>query len=384
MQEIIALPFKGDPSLMRPASKDFRCHESLERHFVAAAADADDDDVAHDHYAYDVSGSGQVVMFQCTLPETNKFLTFSCQEPSCGVLMEDEPAATKEEDGAMDPFFFDTGYTLAGKTGFQVWPGSRLVVEAMTFVDASNNHDSPRLRTWQERMANGAKVLELGSGVGVVGASLASFGAHVLLSDLQTLVQNSTQPNLQRNANNKNQQSFRANYDDTEIVLSSPPRPSWLPSNAVRIGKGWAASTAVDWTIPLPEQVQHIRASKASTTNSADSSSSSENILGQIEVVIASDCVWLVSMMEPLFDTVQYVFQHNPNAKLLLSFQRRDGSTTTPESSDSSESSMFTTVDKILTAIQHDRKWSVQCLAWRYVNQTDQNEIFLFEVSPNH
>jgi predicted nicotinamide N-methyase len=350
------LPFQGEPSQLRPASEGFHCHETL---LLQKQADDNDDDEWDDGEII-MNTIGQVVMFQCTLPEKGKFLTFQCLEPSCGVLMEQEESAAteKEEDGAMDPFFFDPGYTLAGKTGFQVWPGSRLLVEALTFP---RNHekplllplvplvplvpsDFPPLRNWQQRLAKGARVLELGSGVGVVGASLAAAGAHVLLTDLKTLVQHSTQPNLERNAS---------------TTTSTAPPPAWLPSNAVPIGSGWAASTAVDWTIPLDEQLEDA-----------------ERVMENVEVIIASDCVWLVNMMEPLFETVDCVFRRNPNAKLLLSFQRRDPKDT------STSSSMFTTVDRVLTTMMEQRKWSVHCLAWRPIHQSDPKEVFLFEATP--
>jgi hypothetical protein len=345
------LPFQGEPSQLRPVSEGFHCHETLQ-----LKKEADDNDDEWDD-------GGKVVIFHCTLPEKGKFLTFQCLEPSCGVLLEQEESAAGEEEdnGAVDPFFFDPGYTLAGKTGFQVWPGSRLLVEALTFP---RNHekplpllvvppsDSPPLRNWQQRLAKGARVLELGSGVGVVGASLAAVGAHVLLTDLKTLVQHSTQPNLERNAS-----------------TSAFPPPPWLPTNAVPIGSGWAASTAVDWTIPLDEQLEDA-----------------ERVMENVEVIIASDCVWLVNMMEPLFETVDSVFRRNPNAKLLLSFQRRDphdtGGSTGTTSTSSTSSSIFTTVDRVLTTMMEQRKWSVQCLAWRPIHQSDPEEVFLFEATP--
>jgi hypothetical protein len=129
----MSFPFPGDPSLLRPASKDFRCYEILQ---VQAShkidyLDRDDNDESF--------SCGQKVMFNCSLPQENESLVFSCLEPSCGVLMENESAAEMEEDGQMDPFFFDQGYTLAGKTGFQVCSGSRLLVESLIFCDKKND-----------------------------------------------------------------------------------------------------------------------------------------------------------------------------------------------------------------------------------------------------
>ncbi len=328
--DMTTAPFKGELSRYRPPPESFRCDEFLEtRH--STSSDSEDDEFI----------SCQAVMFRCTLPDSDGALTFKCLEPSCGVLVETETAAQKEETGEVDPFFFDIGYTLAGKTGFQVWPGSRLMVEALTFPDSVN--DCPRLIEWQEKISSGARVLELGSGVGVVGASLAHYGAQVLLTDLKTLMQNSTHPNLKRNTN-------------PDIMTELEP-PSWLPQNAVKIGRGWAASTAVDWNIHLKEQIENF-----------------ESVVENLDAIIASDCVWLLKMMDPLFETINCVFERNRRAKFLLSFQRRD----TKEGNDSAN---FTTVDRVLTTMQR-RGWTVDCLAWRQINKTDPNEVFLFEASP--
>jgi len=325
-----SLPFKGEQSRHRPPPESFRCDEFLETRHYTSSDNEDEENI-----------SGQAVMFRCSLPDSDETLTFKCLEPSCGVLIEKETAAQKEETGEVDPFFFDSGYTLAGKTGFQVWPGSRLMVEAITFPNPIN--DCPKLIEWQKKISSGARVLELGSGVGVVGASFAHYGAQVLLTDLKTLVQNSTQPNLKRNA-----------YPETFSELEPP---SWLPHDAVRIGKGWAASTAVDWNIHLKEQIDNF-----------------ETVVKNLDAIIASDCVWLLKMMEPLFETINCVFERSRHAKLLLSFQRRD-------TKEGNNSVNFTTVDRVLITMQR-RGWAVDCLAWRQINKADPNEVFLFEIAP--
>jgi len=113
----------ADPSKFRPSPPEFRCGEELEE------------------------GGGFIgrsgVSFFCTLPKikdsdgnddgdddktsNDRQLTFSCRDRSSGVLEIMESAVTNDEfeatqnSTAVDPFFFDTGYTLAGRTGFQVW-----------------------------------------------------------------------------------------------------------------------------------------------------------------------------------------------------------------------------------------------------------------------
>lgn len=98
-----------DPSKFRPSPKEFQCGEELEECVIGRSG----------------------VSFFCTLPKSKhgdgSRLTFSCRDRSSGVLESEESAITNDEfeatqnATAVDPFFFDAGYTLAGRTGFQVW-----------------------------------------------------------------------------------------------------------------------------------------------------------------------------------------------------------------------------------------------------------------------
>lgn len=173
-----------DPSKFRSPPPGFKCGEELEE------------------------GDGSIgrsgVSFYCILPENKESndnrdiqrtihqrrLTFSCRDRSVGVLESQESAITKDEYDATenstagDPFFFDAGYTLAGRTGFQVWSGTRLMIESLLFPLPD---DSDRLAAIQKEMnsADGRNILELGAGVGVVGTTLAAAtGCRILLTDL--------------------------------------------------------------------------------------------------------------------------------------------------------------------------------------------------------
>ena len=102
-------------SKFRPSPKEFQCGEELEEGVIGKSG----------------------VSFFCTLPKSDmkddgetldaSRLTFSCRDRSSGVLESEESAITNDEfeatqnATAVDPFFFDPGYTLAGRTGFQVW-----------------------------------------------------------------------------------------------------------------------------------------------------------------------------------------------------------------------------------------------------------------------
>jgi predicted nicotinamide N-methyase len=280
------------------------------------------------------------VVFCSTTP--NHRLEFSCRGRSVGVLNDQELGVSNEEleeaTATVDPFFFDKGYTLAGRTGFQIWAGARIVVESLIWP---LDQDPPRLVYWQQRLQETApcRIIELGSGVGLLGASLAAQGGEVLATDLPTLVENAIYPNQQRNKNK----------------APSSPCPEWLASSrTVPIGNGWLGSTALDWTKPVQEQLSALQRHN-------------------LDLIVASDCVWLVSMLDALLDTVASLFHFSPNATFLMSFQRRDLR---------QESALFTTVDAILDAVRH-RGWELDCLSWKYVKvdgDEQMKEVFLFEI----
>lgn len=319
----------------RPPTKGFQCREDIEE---------------EDHL--------KSIIFKCNLPHQHQqhILEFNCREPSCGALEgEEEGAVLSEDDYAVDPNFFDEGYSMAGSTGFKVWTGSRLLIEALTWPQDT---DCERLKEIQECVENddGTRVIELGAGVGVVGTYLAAVGSHVLLTDLTTLVENAIEINLERN---KRVLSNTSADDDNDKLC-----PSWL-INGQRIGKGWADATPLDWTKSITEQLTDEQAST-------------------VDFIIASDVVFLASMMKSLFDTVEALFQASKGNKpsLILSFQKRDAK-------DGTDSIAFTTVDGVLAAVK-ERGWTIECLAWRTVAvrkedetglvKDDTSEVFVFEI----
>ena len=323
----------------RPPTKGFQCREDIEE---------------EDHL--------KSVIFKCNLPHYHQqqhILEFNCREPSCGALEgEEEGAVLSEDDYTVDPNFFDEGYSMAGSTGFKVWTGSRLLIEALTW---SQDTDCDRLKEIQEcvmKNDDGTRLIELGAGVGVVGTYLAAVGSHVLLTDLTTLVENAIEINLERNK--RVLLSNNTSVDDENDKLC----PSWLV-NGQRIGKGWADATPLDWTKSIREQLTDEQAST-------------------IDFIIASDVVFLASMMKSLFDTVEGLFQTSKDNKpsLILSFQKRDAK-------DGTDSIAFTTVDGVIAAVK-ERGWTIECLAWRTVAvrkedetgsvKDDTSEVFVFEI----
>ncbi len=298
--------------------------------------------------------------FQITLPlddscpessAPGRCLKFYCRDRSAGVLLPSEPAApAASQDGRVDPFFFEKGFDLEAMTGFQVWPGSRLMIETFTCKASYTGSSSrgKRLRHWQESLRGGVNILEVGAGMGVVGSCLAAAGGNVLITDLPVLVENGIKPNLRRNG---------------AITLSSSSylSPDFLISNdclskedILSIGKGWACADVLDWFKPVPDQL------------SRDTSSS-------IDVIVACDCVFLRKLVDPLLNTVSTIFEYSKSRspKLLFTFQRRN------------MMGVFISMEELLVRIE-ERGWGIECLAWRTVNVEGDgiHENYLFEVSP--
>ena len=453
----------------RPIPNEFQCEEKIivddddngdgegaGADIVAVVVGEEDEDGDDNDDSESENYDGYTYQFSCTVPcrrqlqqqqeqddessknSQRKYLTFQCRGRSVGVMLEsdthnnnsknnnidvdDDIDDDDDEQPMLDPFFFDEGYTLAGRTGFQVWAGSRLLLESLLYPFTSTQQqqrllsqgssttpsedivDTPRLQYWQRKILRmqssqtpsksqksqddneiprALKVLELGSGVGLVGTSLAALGHQVVLTDLPTLIKHSVLPNMKLNSFRK-----KSNKDskDRQITAEDPSSPpSWLASiisggkdtrkNAARgyhlcpiqAGNdqdfGWMRELSLDWTKPLQVQVPN-----------ADQS------FQDLDLVIASDCVWLKSMLDSLLDTMASIFDvSGSQTSFILSFQRRDKnsrnrsipnqthdrSSKPPDSTSSSSSSMFTTVESILEAIDQ-RGWTWECLAWRY------------------
>lgn len=328
-------------SLCREPVKGFRCGERIG--------------------AFDEELGYAPVIFQCnySLPfpsanelsssetsTTPRVLEFQSREPACGPLLPGEDTVkvdlNDQQDNFVDPNFFDAGYTLAGRTGFQIWTGTRLMIEALAWQ--CKETDSIQLQDIQEKI-RGSNIVELGSGVGVVGTYLsAACYTNTLVTDLPTLVENSLVPNLGRNK---------------ACLQETTPAPAWLQGlscDPIRVHSkaGWISAATLDWQSPLHDQLSPTR-------------------LETIDFIIASDCVFLVSMLTSLLDTAASIWNASRNKpQLLLSFQRRDAK-------DGDRSQSFTTVQRVRSEAEA-RGWVVQCLAWNLVwtKEEGKTEVYLF------
>lgn len=319
-------PFVPNPSCNIPINPDIQCGEEW---------NAD-----HDNYDDDAFYPGQIT-FHVILPTMrNCKLKFSCRDKSSGVLLSSEPALVPnaEENDTNDPFFFEKGFYLEAKTGFQPWPGTRLMVEAFACME------NERMKYWQTRLANNdLTILEVGAGCGIVGTCLAAVGAKVLVTDLPVLVEHSIRPNLKRNGNVDD--VFESNNNDCDFFLNS--------HEYSHIEKGWAQAVVLDWLIPISEQLPQ-------STSSA------------IDVVIACDCLFLRKLIDPLLSILSTLFQYSlKSPKFLFTFQQRN------------MKGVFISLDELIERIE-DRGWSVECIAWRpvAVDGDGEQDLYLFEVHP--
>lgn len=315
-----------------PINPELKCGEEWTP--VYGTDESDDDDFHH----------RSPITFHITLPTRHDYvkLSFNCRDKSSGVLLPSEPAALPSADDAdnenmSDPFFFEKGFYLEAKTGFQPWPGTRLMIEAFTCMK------NERMEYWQTRLASkDLTILEVGAGVGIVGTCLAAVGGNVLLTDLQVLVEHSIRPNLKRNEHRVNEGNARGKHLD--FFLGS--------HECSRIEDGWAQAAVLDWFEPIAEQLPH-------TTSSA------------FDVIVACDCMWMRKLIDPLFSVIATLFQHKKKPSFLFTYQRRN------------MMGVFIGMEELLERIVQ-RGWGVECVAWRTIAVEGDGEqnLHLFEVTP--
>ena len=181
----------------------------------------------------------------------------------------------EESIGDVDPRFFDPDYSVAASTGMVMWEGSWAAVELLR-----------KESSWLLDMLRGKRVVELGSGIGLLGLCAAAAGSHVLLTDVPSVVEERLEPNLQH-------------------ATTGPPigaADGWL--DARTLGRGSAAVQPLDWYKRVDEQA-------------------TPNDPRECDLILAAECVWLRELVEPFVETVVALMRGPKKPKCILAFRER-------------------------------------------------------------
>ena len=159
-------------------------------------------------------GPGGVVEVGVALP--------GCERPIV-ILRRDLETA----EDFVDPDFFDPGYSVAASTGHVMWEGSWALIRLLRDEPAGALCECLR----------GRRVVELGAGTGLLGLCMAARGAHVLLTDVQPVVEGTLKGNVARNSGG----GWRAVTE--------------LRRRLARVGAGWERCPSVKAAHALPRWI---------------------------------------------------------------------------------------------------------------------------------
>jgi len=185
------------------------------------------------------------------------------------------------DDIPVDVNLFDPSYTVAGATGFTVWEGSWVFLNLLKTTSLGKEIISKR-------------IVELGSGTGITGLSMAALGSHVLMTDLPA-VTNSI---------------LTINFNKNSVPLAVDNAIYWKHSKLVGNKEGSAAILALDWSQPIQNQIKD------------------QDIL-LCDYVVAVDTVWLTDLLEPFVRTMSSILESPRNPIGILSFKDRYSGTDT-------------------------------------------------------
>ena len=189
----------------------------------------------------------------------------------------------------VDPSFFDPGYSVAASTGHVMWEGSWALIRLLqSLPDAPQRAGGGRL----SRLVRGRRVVELGAGTGLLGLCMAARGAHVLLTDVRPVVEDTLRGNVARNAGGADGGGG-----------ATPGGRGW--AGAVRVGEGSARAATLDWTDPVQAQCE------------------GGNDPREAQVVVAAECIWLRDLLEPFLATALALMRGPARPPCLLCFRER-------------------------------------------------------------
>ena len=189
----------------------------------------------------------------------------------------------------VDPSFFDPGYSVAASTGHVMWEGSWALIRLLqSLPDAPQRAGGGRLSC----LVRGRRVVELGAGTGLLGLCMAARGAHVLLTDVRPVVEDTLRGNVARNAGG------------ADGGGGATPGGGG-GAGAVHVGEGSARAATLDWTDPVQAQCE------------------GGNDPREAQVVVAAECIWLRDLLEPFLATALALMRGPARPPCLLCFRER-------------------------------------------------------------
>ncbi len=172
---------------------------------------------------------------------------------------EEKEEENKEDEFAIDPYFFDDGYSVAATTGFaRVWEGASVFTDFLV-------QEMPHLTLKKN-------VVELGSGVGLCGLAVAiANGANVTLTDLPSVVEGILMQNIEQNSTSLTENGLRV----------------------IGTHGGLARAIALNWEKPM----------------ACYQLTASEKEEDAIDVIIAAECIWLADLLDCFCETLNILFE---------------------------------------------------------------------------